>query len=551
MLTLFVEDWRDLWGGAESPDAVGAVFTKPEIVSLILDLVGYLPDKRLIGHRLLEPSSGDGAFLTEIVRRVIASEVAASGVIDWAEPLLDDAIVATDISLASVTTARSLVASLLVAAGCPGPRAKRLATKWVVQTDFLLADWPAKFDFIVGNPPYVRLEQVPKQVMARYRQLFATATDRADLYVAFIERGLQLLAPAGVLGFICANRFTKNKYGEALRRLIAHRYHVRYYINLEHTQPFFSDVSAYPAIIVLDGKRGKPTRAATLDDIEEATLACLRKEALGKYRPHGMISQFQSWYPAGGPWLTTSADEGAVLTKLNGSFPTLELSGPNTRVGIGVATGADSVFVLKQKHEGIEESRQIPLLMSGDIGNDVLRWSGHYLLNPFADADDGSLADLPSYPGMAQYLSRHREQLLGRHVAKARPKNWYRTIDRIWPQWRSQHKLVIPDIQSAGTIGYDRGEYYPHHNIYWITSDSWPLLALKTLLRSSMVYQQVRAYSVQMRGGSLRFQAQTLRKLRLPAVNTLRDELLSRLEDAANSPDQHELDALAHEAFQG
>src|SRR4029079_16290425 len=124
-----------------------------------------------------------------------------------------------------------------------------------------------------------------------------TTTDRADLYVAFFEKGLRRLSPTGTLAYICANRFAKNKYGEALRRLIASEYHVRHYLNLEHTQPFLTEVSAYPAIIVLDRAKGSPTRAGTLKDTALPTLRRVRAEALARRRPKRSLAEFKSWYP--------------------------------------------------------------------------------------------------------------------------------------------------------------------------------------------------------------------------------------------------------------
>ena len=98
-------------------------------------------------------------------------------------------------------------------------------------------------------------------------------------------------------------------------------------------------------------------------------------------------------------------------------------------------------------------------------------------------------------------------------------------------------------------IGLDEGAFYPHHNLYWITSTSWPLEVLKALLRSDLVTQQVRAYSVQMRGGSLRYQAQTLRRIRLPRLAALSDNLLEQLAANASNQSTDALDELAKESF--
>lgn len=548
-LELFTNSWEDLWQG-EVSEPIGAVYTRPEIVDFILDLAGYsVGASRLATRTVLEPGCGDGAFLAAILDRLLESEAAFHGEVDWHDVTLEQAICASDIDPASVEAASLLIRERLQSSGCPASRAGHLAAAWTLHTDFLIQEWDRRFGLVIGNPPYVRLEALPKRVLQRYRSRYTTATDRADLYIPFFERGLELLAPDGVLAFICANRFTRNQYGAALRQLVAHQYHVRHYINLEHTRPFLRDVSAYPAIIVLDRDRGSPTRAATLSDCLPATLDQVREEVLGDGGTGALVAEFPEWYPDGGPWRSTNVAEQRLISRLEASFPTLEQSGDGTRIGIGVATGADEVFVLSRCDPAIEGSRQLPLLMSQDIDVEGLEWSGHYLINPFQDGGAGTLVSLAEHPSLAAYLASRAERLRARHVARSRPRAWYRTIDRIWPELVCTPKLVIPDIQPGGLVGIDDGKYYPHHNVYWVTSDSWPLSALQALLRSSIALLQVRALSVQMRGGSLRYQAQTLRRLRIPALRTLPPDLVVSLAALGCSTDQAALDGAASEAY--
>ena len=539
----------DVWEGAEPIEPVGAIFTKPEIIELILDIAGYVPvTERLSAARLLEPSCGDGAFLVAAIRRLLASERYHRQTLDWFDTDLERALTACDLNSGFIALARQQVAALLTEESCPGPRARTLAELWIVHADFLLTRWPTPFDFVVGNPPYVRIEELPPKVLHRYRELYRTSADRADLYVAFFENGLRLLSSRGCLAYICANRFAKNLYGRALRQLISDQFHVRYYLNLEHTQPFLSDVSAYPCITVLDRHRGESTLSATLHDIAPSTLKAISPAIHAKThrRP---LAVFQSWYANGAPWVSTERAGYDRLVSLAQHCPTLEESATNTNVGIGVATGADSVFVLPQRDPSIEAACQLPLLMAADVRHAALAWSGHQLVNPFSDADDGSLRDFKDFPGFAAYFLCHRRRIEKRHVAQKRPESWYRTIDRVTRTLTYRPKLVIPDIQTGGLIGFDAGDYYPHHNVYWITSDGWNLRALQALLRSQLVLEQIRAYSVQMRGGSIRYQAQVLRQVRVPAAIQLSADLLGRLAAIATSDNQPAINALAEEAF--
>src|SRR5690606_31958178 len=102
-----------------------------------------------------------------------------------------------------------------------------IANRWLQQGDFLLTQIPDAFDVVIGNPPYVRQEMIPDVLLAEYRSRYATIYDRADLYVPFIERSLRLLKMGGALGFICADRWMKNRYGGPLRALVAEEFHLK------------------------------------------------------------------------------------------------------------------------------------------------------------------------------------------------------------------------------------------------------------------------------------------------------------------------------------
>ncbi len=95
----------------------------------------------------------------------------------------------------------------------PARTAATLSDRWLHHGDFLLAELPGTFDAVVGNPPYVRQELIPGVLLSEYRSRYATMYDRADLYIPFIERSLCSLVKRGALGFICADRWMKNRYG--------------------------------------------------------------------------------------------------------------------------------------------------------------------------------------------------------------------------------------------------------------------------------------------------------------------------------------------------
>jgi hypothetical protein len=146
-------------------------------------------------------------------------------------------------------------------------------------------------------------------------------------------------------------------------------------------------------------------------------------------------------------------------------------------------------------------------------------------------------------------LEQHADAIRGRHVAQNNERSWFRTIDRVYPELAKQPKLLIPDIAGSNEVVLEEGRFHPHHNLYFITSDSWDLRVLGALLSSKVALFFVWSYAVKMRGGYLRFQAQYLRRIRLPKPSSIRPELAGKLARAFDERDFAGIDALALQAY--
>lgn len=523
----------------------GAVYTKREVADFMLDLLGYTDDQPLQTFRLLEPSAGGGDFLLPAIQRLLVAYERAAGVGSIVEQLRD-AVRAVELHIDTLSATRLLVVSLLREHGVSVRDASALADAWLVQGDFLLTELPFEFTHVVGNPPYIRQEMIPQILIDEYRRRFTTIYDRADIYVPFIERSLQQLAPGGALAFICADRWMKNRYGGPLRRLVAEKFHLRAYVDMVDTPAFHSDVIAYPGIFVIGRVGAGETRIAQRPSIDKNELRTLAKAIAAKVPKHPSVHSLQVVGRGDEPWMIDDFEELALVRRLEREHPALEEAG--CKVGIGVATGADQAFIGLMDDLDVEDERKLPLVMTRDIASGQINWRGYGVINPFLD--DGKLAPFKAFPKFARYLEARREVIAGRHVAQKAPANWYRTIDRIYPALVQKPKLLIPDIKGAAHIVYDEGRYYPHHNLYFITSDEWDLRALQAVLQSGIGRLFVAAYSTKMRGGYLRFQAQYLRRIRVPRWASVKPAMRKRLIAAAESGDLTKCNAAAADLYQ-
>ncbi len=516
----------DLAGQGETER--GAVFTRPEVVDAILDLARYTSDRPLHKLRLLEPSLGAGDFFLPALDRLLDSFTRHGGAPSRALAALRPAFCGVEIHPASLEVTRRLVRERLIDWGATARIADALCTAWMICDDFLLAPLEGTFDVVVGNPPYVRQERIPAPLLAEYRRRFATIFDRADLYVPFYERGLDLLSRDGRLAFICANRWMKNRYGRPLRSLIASGFHVEHAIDMEGTDAFKSEVMAYTAITVLRRGPSGPTRVAKQPEVNRHSLESLVAAMLGDGAcSDSRVSEIATLSEGDSPWILDHTAPTQLLRRLERTLPTVEESG--LKVGIGVASGADKIFIGEYEALPVENSRKLPMVMARDLIEGELRWGNKGIVNPYEP--DGSIAPLDNYPQFKAYINKHRAKLAARYVAKRSGSRWYRTIDRIYADLKATPKLLIPDIKGEAMVVYDEGHFYPHHNLYYIAADPkrasaspgehWDLRALATVLRSSIAVLFVATYCVKMSGGFLRFQAQYLRRIRVPRWSTL------------------------------
>ena len=518
------------------------------VVDLILDLAGYQAGEDLAARYAVEPAAGEGAFLVPMVRRLIGSAMAHGIRVSD----LRESIRAYELDVGAADRAAALVTRELHDRGIREPEASTLANSWIRVDDYLLAS-PAdrRADLVVGNPPYIRYDDLPEGALDSYRHMYPTMVGRCDIYVGFIEAGLRQLKNGGTLGFICADRWMRSAYGAELRRMISSAFAVQAVIEMHDAPAFQDEVAAYPAVVmfrraaqeqaVVASASAGAGRARGQVNLADAVTRLARGE--GPAVPGFTATTVDNWFRGTAPWPSLEPRQLALLQHLEANFGPLEDLLTGTKVGIGVATGAD----VTTDSSAVEPDRLLPLAMTADTRQGALHWSGHYLVNPWTR--DGKLVDLATYPKLREYLQARKKDLQDRHIAKRNPADWYRTIDKVNYDLTAQPKLYLPDMKLSSNPVLDPGGTYPHHNLYYLTSRAWDLEVLGGLLLSRVAQLFIEAYCVKMRGGTLRFQAQYLRRIKVPDQASLSEALRERLRQAFRARDAEAATAAAIEAY--
>ncbi|MEM7659731.1 MAG: hypothetical protein AAF399_26695, partial [Bacteroidota bacterium] len=317
-----------------------------------------------------------------------------------------------------------------------------------------------------------------------------------------------------------------NQYGKQLRALISQKFRFEHIINLENVEVFEESVIAYPAITTV--QHASSPKKIPYHQVED--LSSLSTFSLAANPSKILNGNPESWF-------TRDYRINNKTVKLS------SILGQGFKIGIGVATGRDKVFIGKNLKEEVEEEILLPMLTSRDVRGTEIRWDGTYFLNPYSPT--GDLINLDQYPKAQAYLHKHYEQLMSRHVSKKNPSNWYRTIDKVRPQLTNSPKIILPDITGNSLIHIDRGDYYPHHNLYYITGKDIPdLELLAAVLMSDFIREQLSEIGNKMNGGYPRWQSQNLKKLQIPYLDSIPEETQKAIQEAYRSKDLSRINEL-------
>jgi hypothetical protein len=418
----------------------------------------------LVGAELRELLSGEGDLF--------AAQVAAQ-----ARQMLDQASELTRISALTGTEAHQkeriadelheLQGPLLSACDAAidppvGPTAGR-PLHWAIEfpSQFLDARGTlrsdAGFDAVIGNPPYVRIQELGRDVAAYCRARYETAHGSFDAYVPFIERGLALLREHGRLGFIVPSTFLKLDYGERLRERLADTRAVESIIDFGHAQ-IFEGATNYTCILILD-HAGLPELTFTA---VKGSSAEVRREIASGALPNP--EHYRADELGSAPWLLMGSEERGIIEAMREAGTSL---GDTTRqIFQGLITSADPVYILE--HLGVREGRFLvldkddrevelepdllhPLASGSDVERYALRTLSSVLLFPY-QRRAGRMEllgedELRALPRTWAYLQRHEAELRARERGKLNHDGW-------WAFGRTQslglHEL--PKLGVAATV---------------------------------------------------------------------------------------------------
>ncbi len=341
------------------------------------------------------------------------------------------------------------------------------------------------FDFVIGNPPYVSILALSGEERLAYRSAYRTASGRFDLYVLFFEQALRLLAPSGRIVFITPEKFLYVETAKPLRELLRAVHVDELHFLGEDT---FEDRVTYPLITTI-------VRTA-----HKTRTRIIRRNGVVAT---DMINVATTWLPIVEGFVAVTA--GRTLAEIS------------VRISCGVATGADSVFVMPTEHIPRELRRFAhPTLSGRQITPARTIEQQSSLLAPYDES--GALLPEPSLGALGRFLREpsRRDRLKARSCATHKP--WYAFHDNLPLADMRRPKLLCKDITESPFFVVDRdGSIVPRHSVYYVVpSNPADLEPLAEYLNSPIVTAWLRAHCQRAAGGFLRLQSHVLKRIPVP-----------------------------------
>jgi adenine-specific DNA-methyltransferase len=412
--------------------------------------------------------------------------------------------------------------------------------------DSLRADWAQTFDAVVGNPPYVKFQDLSENNRAYLTTHWETIQGGTfNLYFAFFELGYSLLKPTGKLGYITPNNYFTSLAGESLRRFFHQKKCVARIVDFSHQKVF--DAQTYTAITFLNKQ---PNEAITYDRIKkDYTPSVFLANANGSlnYIEHLNVKK----------WRLLKSDEQKNIS-------TIETIG--TPIGqlfdicVGIATLKDEVFFVDGNAQKngyfIKKTSNGVFAIEQDIVRSVYKISDFQtqeeanantrkIICPYT-IQGGVATPIPEiefqekFPQCYAYLLSEKAVLVQRDKGKVQFEPFYvwgrtqgiaRTGEKILNPTFSRHpRFLIAQEESAYfTNGY--GIYFKCHQEHDLFSDSTHLIAsagyidvVQKILNSIIMDYYVSTTSVAIEGGYPCYQKNFIERFTIPELT--REEIM-------------------------
>jgi tRNA1(Val) A37 N6-methylase TrmN6 len=261
------------------------------------------------------------------------------------------------------------------------------------------------FDVVIGNPPYVKIQNLDYRAIDNLKTKFKTALKRIDISLCFIELSKSLIkCEIGVTSFITSNQFLTTEYGEIMRKFLISEYFLSECVDFGDL-PIFTGATTYVSIFTL---KNKYLNSFLYFDVKNIFNAVNKDFGRSKEIKIATLTKEN--------WNLKNSEMNSILDKLK--INTLEISTIGN-AWYGIITGADHIYIFSKKkylNTNIEKELFIPLIRAQNCSKYYSSKPQYFVLYPYKIVSGKSTlisySELESsYPNGFKYLLSHKSEL--------------------------------------------------------------------------------------------------------------------------------------------
>lgn len=501
---------------------LGEFYTPDLVIDYILDGIGYKSDEEIFEKYLMDPACGSGGFLVRSINRYIDKYVYKLGkpnitklTPEQAKTVLESAIdhiYGLDINpfachIAEMNLLFQIIDLFeLVRRNEPEYKLPRFK---IYQTDSLKLPSIQKgltayssgnyesytkeqdevdsikrkeFDFVVGNPPYVRVQFLPIESVNYWKEHYSVAYKRVDIYVPFYERGIRFLKDGGKLGYITSDQFLVREYGQELRRYLLSNMDILQIIDFKDVE-VFQDITIYTLIFLAEKskKRGsflcvtaKRKQEQFLDSVRQN----LSKRSLSN--PAYDLFKVEQSNLSEKPWTLVSENSKKVFDHFqkikNGDLGDKNIADVLT----GTYGGYDKCFMVKilgeeskglvkirnqdNKEYVVEKEILVKIFRGKDVKKWVNNWFGWYIFYPYYNKNGKTICYTEEelrnrYPNAYSYFRLYYSELNNRMDSRKKiselGRPWFSLNRPGTVRMKDEIKLITPCVTNKNNFSLD------------------------------------------------------------------------------------------------
>ncbi|NQU86894.1 MAG: N-6 DNA methylase [Mariniphaga sp.] len=493
----------------------------------IKSLIKKLDDYRnwLLTLTILDPACGSGAFLNQALEFLITehqkidelrAQLLGGGLVfsDITSDILEKNIYGVDLNEESVEIAKL---SLWLRTAQKGRKLNTLsnnikcgnsliddpeiagdkAFNWQNEFPEIFAN--GGFDVVIGNPPYVHLEKIKDTSIALKNANYETYHSQGDIYCVFVEKGINILKPNGLISYIMLNKWLQAGYGKPLREYFL-KYKMTELIDFGDIQ-IFDGATTYPCIFVT--QKGKPQEKISISVLKESNSIDF------KFNVAETAELFETKSFSSETWVITSKKEQAFLEKLKTNFIKLSdfIGGQSYR---GVLTGLTEAFLIDEEtkqniinQDSKAEERIHPFLQGRDLTKYNTIIPSSYLLlfeKGFTNENIEKQSETENwlkynYPSIENWLAPFEDR------GKKRTDKgdyWWELRACDYYQEFAKPKIMYQKFQVKPCFIYDEQGLFCNDSMWIIPTENKALLGV---LNSKMGWWLITKYCTQIQNG--------------------------------------------------